>query len=122
LDRREVKPGYLDTSASSIKIHISELKIGMFVSKLDRDWQETPFLMQGFMVESLDDIDIVAEYSQHVWIDEVREVWVSPEERGMCGPAIPKTTRYVNKVDAKQEHAAAMGVFREAHRLTKSLP
>ena len=37
------------------------------------DWQETPFLMQGFMIESLDDIDTVAEYSEHVWIDAVRE-------------------------------------------------
>jgi putative nucleotidyltransferase with HDIG domain len=121
LDRREVKSGFVDKALSTIKIHISELKIGMFVSKLDRDWQETPFLMQGFMIESLDDIDTVAEFSQHVWIDAVREQWVSPEERGVSGPAIPKVKSYINKIDAQKEHQAALGVFREAKKLTKTL-
>lgn len=121
MDRREVKPGYVDKKLSTIKIHISELKIGMFVSKLDRDWQETPFLMQGFMIESFDDIDAVAEYSQHVWIDAVREQWIPPEERGVAGPAIAKSTSYINKVAAQKEHQAALSVFREAKKLTKTL-
>ncbi|MCE3251151.1 MAG: metal-dependent phosphohydrolase [Cellvibrio sp.] len=121
MDRHEVKPGYVDKKLSTIKIHISELKIGMFVSKLDRDWQETPFLMQGFIIESLDDIDIVARYSEYVWIDAVREQWIPPEERGVSGPAIPKVKSYVNKIEAQKEHAAALGVFREAKKLTKTL-
>ncbi|WP_238582505.1 DUF3391 domain-containing protein, partial [Cellvibrio sp. OA-2007] len=93
----------------------------MFVSKLDRDWQETPFLMQGFMIESLDDIDTVAEYSQHVWIDAVREQWIPPEERGVAGPAIAKSQTYINKIEAQKEHQAAIGIFREAKKLTKTL-
>lgn len=121
MDIREVKPGYVDSKKSSIKIHISELKIGMYVSKLDRDWQETPFLMQGFMIESLDDIYTVAEYSQHVWVDAIKEEWVPPETRGVAGPAIAKSKTYINKVDAKKEHDAAIGVYREARRLTKTL-
>lgn len=121
MDRHEVKPGYVDKRLSTIKIHISELKIGMFVSRLDRDWQETPFLMQGFLIESLDDIDAVAQYSEHVWIDAVQEEWIPPEQRGVCGPPIPKVKTYINKVSSRDEHAAALGVFREAKRLTKSL-
>lgn len=121
MDSREVRPGYVDAKKSTIKIHISELKIGMFVSKLDRDWLETPFLMQGFMIESLDDIDTVAEFSQYVWVDAVREEWVPPEQRGVAGPAIPKVKSYVNKIDAQKEHRAAMGVYREARQLTKTL-
>ena len=121
MDIREVKPGYVDSKKSTIKIHISELKIGMYVSKLDRAWEETPFLMQGFMIESLDDIDTVAEYSQHVWIDAVKEEWVPPELRGVSGKPIAKVKTYINKVDAKKEHDAAIGVYREARRLTKTL-
>jgi len=120
-DQREVKPGYVDKRLSTIKIHISELKIGMFVSKLDRDWQETPFLMQGFMIESLDDIDTVAEFSQYVWIDAVRDEWIPPEQRGVSGSAIPKVKTYINKIEAQKEHQAALGVFREAKKLTKTL-
>ncbi|QEI14220.1 HD-GYP domain-containing protein [Cellvibrio japonicus] len=111
----------MDAKVGSIKIHISELKIGMFVSKLDRDWLETPFLMQGFMIESLDDIDTVAEYAEYVWVDAVKEEWVPPETRAVSGSPIAKAKSYVNKVDAQQEHRAALGVYREARRLTKSL-
>lgn len=121
MDIREVRPGYVDSKQSTVKIHISELKIGMYVSKLDRDWQETPFLMQGFLIESLADIDAVAEYSQHVWIDAVREEWIPPETRGVINPPTPKTKIYINKVDAKKEHEAALGVYRQARRLTKTL-
>lgn len=121
MDSRDVRPGYVESKKSTIKIHISELKIGMFVSKLDRDWLETPFLMQGFIIESLDDIDTVAEFSQHVWIDAVQEKWIPPEQRGVAGPSIAKSKTYVNKIDAQKEHRAAMGVYREARNLTKTL-
>ena len=32
------------------KVLSSELKIGMFVSELDRPWIDTPFLLQGFLI------------------------------------------------------------------------
>ncbi len=121
MDSREVRPGYMDARPGSIKIHVSELKIGMFVSKLDRDWQETPFLMQGFVIESLDDIDTVAQYAEYVWVDAVKEEWIPPESRGGAGHRISKVKSYINKLDAQKEHRAAIGVFREARRLTKSL-
>ncbi len=120
MDFNEVRPGYLKSSEKTIKIHISELKIGMYVSKLDRPWLETPFLMQGFMIESLDDIDAIAEYSQHVWIDAVKEEWVAPEERASL-KGQSKKVKYINKVDTKAEHAAAMETYREARRLTRTL-
>lgn len=121
LDRREVQPGHVEVSRQTVKIHISELKIGMYVSKLDRDWLETPFLMQGFIVESLDDIDTVAEYAEYVWVDAVQETWVAPEERAILGHKPKAKTTYINKVSAEQERAAAVNVYREARRLTKTL-
>ena len=39
------------------KIHVSGLRTGMYVSKLDVDWLDTPFLYQGFLIESVDDIE-----------------------------------------------------------------
>ncbi len=120
LDYNEVRPGYVKSSEKTVKIHISELKIGMFVSKLERPWLETPFLMQGFVVESLDDIDAIAEYSQHVWIDAVREEWVPPEERAVAKGQSKKVS-YINKVDTKVEHSAALQTYREARRITRTL-
>ena len=37
---------------------------------MDRDCLETPFLVQGFIVETLDDIDLLAQYCEHVWVDQ----------------------------------------------------
>src|SRR5690606_14548334 len=93
----------------------------MFVSKLDRDWLETPFLIQGFVIESLDDIDTVADYSEHVWIDAVQQTWVAPEERGVTAAKIKPKTVYINKVTAAEESVAVQGVYHEARRLTKNL-
>jgi putative nucleotidyltransferase with HDIG domain len=120
LDFNEVRPGYVKSSEKTIKIHVSELKIGMFVSELDRPWLETPFLMQGFVIESLNDIDTIAEYSQHVWIDAVSAEWIPPEERAILSGQ-PKKTTYINKIDAKAEHSAALDTYRVARRLTRTL-
>lgn len=119
MDQKEVRSGYVKSSEKTIKIHISELKIGMFVSQLDRPWLETPFLMQGFIVESLDDIDAISQYSQHVWVDAIQQEWISPEMRAQSQSR--PSPRYINKIDTKAEHAAAQGVYKEARQLTRTL-
>ncbi len=120
MDPKVVRQGFYDKSKRSIKISVGELRVGMYVSKLDRDWLETPFLMQGFLLECQADIDTVTEYCEHVWVDAVQPTWVPPEERSSLPPAKKRTT-YTNKVSARDEHKHAAGVFREARRLTKSL-
>lgn len=53
----------------TIKIATAELEVGMFVSALDRPWLGTPFMIQGFRVESRAQIDRLQEYCQHVFVD-----------------------------------------------------
>jgi HD-GYP domain-containing protein (c-di-GMP phosphodiesterase class II) len=48
---------------------IDQLKMGMYVHRLDRDWLGTPFPIQGFFVNSTDDIEILRRYCQHVFVD-----------------------------------------------------
>ena len=119
MNQKEVRSGYVKSSEKTIKIHISELKIGMYVSQLDRPWLETPFLMQGFIVENLDDIDAIAQYSQHVWVDAIQQEWVPPEMRAQGSS--PKKVSYINKIDTKAEHTAAQGVYKEARQLTRTI-
>lgn len=52
------------------KLSVADLCIGMYVSKLDRPWLETPFLMQGFMIQSHDEIHQLEALCQYVYIDE----------------------------------------------------
>ena len=34
------------------KIDVDGLRVGMYVSQLDRPWLETPFLFQGFFIRN----------------------------------------------------------------------
>jgi len=51
-------------------ISVDQLQIGMYVSKLDRPWLETPFLFQGFYVRGKDDIVALRRYCKTVFIDK----------------------------------------------------
>ncbi len=57
-----------------VKINVDDLEAGMFVSSLDRPWLETPFLMQGFRIDSGKDIERLREYCQYVYIDTLKSV------------------------------------------------
>jgi HD-GYP domain-containing protein (c-di-GMP phosphodiesterase class II) len=51
------------------KIEASALHIGMFVSRLDRPWLETPFLFQGFYIRTKHEIGELQHYCNHVYVD-----------------------------------------------------
>lgn len=56
-------------SQQTRKIDITGLRVGMYVSELDRPWLETPFLFQGFFVRSKNEIDELHDYCKFVYID-----------------------------------------------------
>lgn len=51
------------------KISTACIKNGMYVSKLDRPWVQTPFLIQGFFVTDEDQISTLVKYCNFVYID-----------------------------------------------------
>ncbi len=53
-------------------IPVDQLQKGMYISKLDRPWIETPFPLQGFYVRDLKDIDLLRRFCREVWIDIAR--------------------------------------------------
>src|SRR4051794_24265876 len=54
------------------EIRVASLRPGMYVSRLDRDWIGTPFLLQGFLVQTQEDIDLLGQYCSHVFVDIVK--------------------------------------------------
>lgn len=52
-----------------IKLDIDELTTGMYVSRLDRPWIETPFPLQGYYVKKDSDISALKQYCKYVYID-----------------------------------------------------
>ncbi len=55
------------------RIHVYQLKVGMYVSELDIPWEESPFLMQGFDIQSPADIKAVQDVCEYVMIDPARQ-------------------------------------------------
>lgn len=59
------------------KINVAYLKTGMYVSNLDRPWIDTPFLLEGFLIKSEEDIIALNQYCTYVYIDTDRGVGAS---------------------------------------------
>lgn len=51
------------------QIDVSELAIGMHVIRLDRPWEQTDFLLQGFVIRSQSEIDALRALCDHVVIE-----------------------------------------------------
>ncbi len=51
------------------KVSTAYLKIGMYVSKLDRPWKQTPFLIQGFFIKDEIEIHALVKYCDYIHID-----------------------------------------------------
>jgi len=51
------------------ELSVRALVPGMYVSRLDRPWEETPFPLQGVMVGSSEDVEQLARYCRNVVVD-----------------------------------------------------
>lgn len=56
-------------SNTTIEVSVNDLQLGMFVSDLDRPWLETPYPIQGVLIQSQSDIDKLKRYCVHVYVD-----------------------------------------------------
>lgn len=53
-----------------------DLRKGMFVAQLDRPWLESPFLLQGFVIEDDEQLARLREICRHVMVDRTRSVGI----------------------------------------------
>lgn len=77
------------------QIPVDELQLGMYVSKLDRPWTETPFVFQGFILRNEKQIDAMKKYCKHVFVDPEKEDMSEVEgHAGGSAASIRGTTVY----------------------------
>lgn len=86
------------------KLSVVELCIGMYVVELDRPWSETPFLFQGFLISSSEEIKQLQEYCQFVFIDVTQTTVAYTKKQNQKGGV---TNRRIYKVPIEQELAVA---------------
>jgi HD-GYP domain-containing protein (c-di-GMP phosphodiesterase class II) len=87
-----------------------DLKLGMFVAELDRPWLETPFLIQGFLIEEKEQLATLRELCRFVTVDRTRSIGNEyraddavfvPEKRLPMVPPTPPVIQYESKKKLK---------------------
>lgn len=69
------------------QIGVDELELGMYVCRLDRPWNGTPFPLQGFLLLSDDQIAEVRDLCRYVFIDIERGIPPDPRRKVLRGAA-----------------------------------
>ena len=72
------------------KVNAPDIKIGMFIADLDRPWIDTPFLLQGFLVEDEDQLSQVRHHCKWVLIDPHRSVGPEYDTQGKKAVIAPR--------------------------------
>jgi len=68
------------------KVSVDELRLGMYVSRLDRPWIETHFLFQGFHISSEADVLELRRTCEYVFVDPERGEVPDAEARRLAPP------------------------------------
>ncbi len=90
---------------NTAKIDTADLEIGMYVTRLDRSWLGTPFLLQGFQIESKEEIAQLREHCAHVFVD-----------RDLSDRRFQERSRPVAKPKGRTSGAAAARPSRVTHK------
>ncbi len=100
------------------EVPVEFLEFGMFVAKLDRPWTETPFVYQGFVLKTEQQIEALKKYCKVVYVDpEKRQEVVAP--RLLTLP--PSSTRQVIAEQSKEKVRGTV-VYKELAKVEDELP
>lgn len=53
-------------------VEVDQLRKGMYVAEPDRPWTDLPFPLQGFTIQSDEELRILRQYCSYVYVDEER--------------------------------------------------
>src|SRR3954464_4374144 len=100
-------------SKQIVELPVEHLKIGHYVSQLDRPWIETPFLFQGFAVQDEQELAELRRLCRSVYVE------VSSAE----AEELRKLTAKANGADADRETPPARGPVAHVslHEIEKNL-
>ena len=51
------------------QVSIEQLKFGVYIHELDRPWTDTPFMFQGFVLNTDAQLQALKKYCKKVFID-----------------------------------------------------
>lgn len=107
------------------KVSTEDIKIGMYVSRLDRPWLESPFLFQGFFIKDGDDIRDLKKHCQYVYIDLLKGAPAArylddTQQRLPQGDQVAPVV-YEDTASVKEELPRAREIHKEAAELVSNI-
>ena len=115
-----VRPGRVVKEKKVMQMPVSGLKIGMYVRELDRPWLETPFILQGFPIRTIEDIEEIAKHCEWVIVEVGEEAWQPAQERMLQAERIQRAQTHTPSTTRKEELGNAKSVHENARALTRS--
>ncbi len=82
-----------------LRVAVGDLELGMYVAELDRPWLGSPFLFQGFRVQSQDDLAQLRDFCKFVYVDLEESLdWAPAVKAATDAEKHRFTTRQVNRI------------------------
>jgi HD-GYP domain-containing protein (c-di-GMP phosphodiesterase class II) len=110
---------------------VSELRFGMYIAELDRPWTDTPFMFQGFMLSTQQQLDALRKYCSTVFVDIERSTAPEPPPARVAYPERspveqeigPAKTAYTNSRVLMRDVLSAVRIGRtlDAERLKSAV-
>lgn len=110
------------------KVSIDELQFGMYVSQLDRPWTDTPFMFQGFLLKTPEQMEVLRKFCKFVFVDTERVV--EPVAVIHAAGSLPSAytnklpgtgrVKYVASVSVESEFVPAKGAYEASEEVVYS--
>ncbi len=110
------------TEYIELKRSVDLLELGMFVSRLDRPWEETDFIYQGFQINTLEELHTLKETCDYVYVRAAKQKW-HPEQESLPIDQTVSQERitYINKIPIDQELNHVRSAYKDACSQTAAI-
>lgn len=95
-----------------VQVRVFDLEIGMFVCRLDKEWTETAYPLQGFLIQNENQIQKLADECEYVYIDANRKGYAASTSSRVGGshyvspPAVKKSQVTIQRTEKPQKTPA----------------
>lgn len=95
------------------RVPVTELQFGMYIAELDRPWTDTPFMFQGFVLATQQQLDALKSYCATVLVDTERSALPA-------APAYGKAV-YAEKASVEQESGPARVAYSNSRTMMRDV-
>jgi len=106
------------TEYIELKRSVELLELGMFVTQLDRPWEETDFIYQGFQINTIEELHALQDLCRFVYVRGAKQKWhIEQDSKNPVNKAI----HYVNKIPLDKELNNVRSAYKDACSQTSSI-